>query len=158
MKRSTKTSLTAGTTALLLGLQSLLTGLNASRPHCTLKVDNAHESTYAKQKGLVPFLKINASTTCNRNQSYSQLTMSFYLVEGSNVKLVHVSDADRQFPNKKDQKVVYFKGFQKRCIGHYPLKYYGEAKGFVRLTNGKKIVVIGKSSKITYVDCIVGTQ
>ena len=158
MKKSTKTGITAGTAALLLALQSFLTGINASRANCIVKVDNAHDSTYAKQKGQAPNLKINASTKCNKDQEYAQLTMAFYLVERSNIKLVHVSDSDRQYSGKKNPKIIYFKGFQRRCISHHPLKYYGEAKGYVKLKNGKRIEVQGKSSEITYVDCVIGTQ
>ena len=61
MKRSTKTGISAGTIALLLGLTGFIGGLqSANRESCELKVDFAHISTYANETGGQKKIKIKA--------------------------------------------------------------------------------------------------
>jgi hypothetical protein len=154
MKRSTKTTLTAGTSAILLGLTSLINGLQASkRESCVLKVDYAHISTYAYEADGVKKLKIKAKTECNRPQKYSTVTMRFYEVTLVRKKEVWVSESIIESADKKRPENAYFESFEKACNNSERHNYLGKATGKVRMKSGKLIKVSGKSEKYISLPC-----
>lgn len=159
MKRSAKTGLTAGTAAILLGITSLINGLQAAkRETCVLKVDYAHISTYAFENDGAKKLKIKANTECNRPQEYSKIAMTFY-----EIKLVGKTEARSFEPlivqaDKKSPENAYFESFEVFCINNVAHKYIGKATGGVRMKSGRLIKVSGKSKKSISVPCWIGAQ
>jgi hypothetical protein len=159
MKRSTITKVSAGTAALLLAVQGLLNGLNMARKgSCELFVDNAHESTYTRTNNMGNNLKINARTECDKTQLYSEVKMTVYEVVGSNSQRKQEFPLEKAVADKKNPQNAYFTNFKSICIGHRPIKYFGTASGTVKLKNGKTVKVNGKSSKTTYVDCVINAK
>lgn len=155
MRKSTKAGISAGTVAILLGLQSLLTGLHASRPSCQLTVHYPHVSSSVKGSSEKDALKINATTTCTRDQLNSQLTMSFFRIDGSKSIRVAYFPEIVELADISDRTKAYFKRFFKKCHTFDKAKYYAFAKGEVTLTNGKKLKVSGKSTEYPYLDCFI---
>ena len=155
MRKSTKTGLTAGTVAILLGLQNLLTGLHASRPSCQLDVHYPHVSSSIKGSPIKDALKINANTSCTRGQINSKLTMSFFRIVGSESIRVAYFPEIVEPADISDRTKAYFKRFFKKCHTFDKAKYYAFAKGEVTLTNGKKLKVWGKSTEYPYLDCFI---
>jgi hypothetical protein len=155
MKKSTKTGISAGTVAILLGLQSLLTGIHASRPSCQLAVHHSHVSSSVKGSSTKDALKINATTTCTRDQLNSKLTMSFFRIKGSESIRVAYFPEVVELADSSDHTKAYFKRFFKKCITFNKAKYYAYARGEVTLSNGKKLKVSGKSTKYPDLDCFI---
>ena len=159
MKRSTKTGITAGTAAILLALQGLLSGLQqANRANCEVFVGNPHTSSSIKGVKQMDALKINPTTSCDREQLRSTLEMKFFRIDEKGT--TQVADfpkvtqlADKKYPNK-----AFFTQFFKKCTDFQSSKYYGYAEGSVLLRNGKTIQVKGLSSKNIYVNCFIGAK
>lgn len=159
MKRSAKTGLTAGTTALLLGITSLINGLQAAkRESCVLNVDYAHISTYAYENDGEKKLKIKAKTECNRPQEYSTVAMTFYEVKLVGKTEVRRFDPLKVLADKRRPENAYFESFEEFCLSNVTHKYLGKATGKVRMKSGKLIKVSGKSKKSISVPCWIGAQ
>lgn len=154
MKRSTKTGVGAGTMAVLLALTSFLNGLqSAKRESCTLKVDSAHISKYAKMTDGERKLKIKARTECNNVQKYSVISMEFYEVISGRKDVVRSFDPIMVSSDRKRPKNAYFESFEEFCINNSEHRYYGEASGTVYMESGKLIKVSGTSEKSTTLRC-----
>jgi hypothetical protein len=154
MKRSTKTSLSAGTMALLLGLSSFINGLQSAKGgSCELRVDYAHLSTYAKETAGLYKLKIKAITQCNKPQKYSTIAMKFYESLNSDKKLVKSLDPVTVLADKREPRNAYFESFEVFCLTKSRHSYFGEASGQVHMSSGKVIKVSGKSGKSTSIPC-----
>jgi len=159
MKRSAKTGLTAGSTALLLGITSLINGLQAAkRESCVLNVDYAHISTYAYENDGEKKLKIKANTECNRPQEYSTVAMTFYEVKLVGKTEVRRFDSLKVLADKRRPENAYFESFEEFCLSNVTHKYVGKATGKVRMKSGKLIKVSGKSKKSISVPCWIGAQ
>lgn len=159
MKRSAKTGLTAGTAAILLGLTSLINGLQAAkRETCVLKVDYAHLSTHAKEQHGDAKIKVKARTECTKNQISSTISMTIYEVtKNGDVEILPFrkvkADADTKYPNK-----AYFESFEAFCLDKTTHEYFGKASGEVRMKSGKLIKVSGISEKSISLRCGIQAQ
>ena len=159
MKRSTKTGISAGTIALLLGLTGFIGGLqSANRESCELKLDFAHISTYANETGGQKKIKIKARTECNKVQRFSIVAMKFYEVTRSGNKVVRSFEPIQATSDKKRPENAYFEGFEEFCINDNQHRYIGEASGTVRMQSGKQIKVFGASQKPIALKCGITAQ
>lgn len=159
MKRSAKTSLGAGTMALLLGISSLVNGLQAAkREKCEIKVDYAHLSTYASENDGAIKMKIKANTKCTRAQKYSTIGMKFYEISSNGTRQVRIFDSVKELADKKRPEYAFFEGFEEFCIDNSSHRYFGKASGKVRMKSGKLIKVSGVSEKSISLPCGIPAQ
>ena len=159
MKRSTKTGVSAGSIAILLGLTSVLSGLqSANTESCELKVDFAHISTYANETGGQKKIKIKARTECTKVQKYSVVEMKFYEVTKNGDVPVRIFDPKLAMSDKKRPENAYFESFEEFCVEDSQHKYFGKASGNVRMKSGKLIKVSGVSDKSITLRCGIAAQ
>lgn len=159
MKRSTKTGVSAGTMALLLGLSSFLNGLHsAQRESCELKVDFVHISTYANETDGAKKVKVKARTECTKAQKYSVVSMKLYEIMDVGNKIAKGFDSKLVVADKKQPENAYFDSFEEFCIDESKHLYFGKASGSVRMKSGKLIKVSGVSEKSVALRCGIAAQ
>ena len=145
--------------ALLLGLTSLINGLQAAkREKCEIKVDYAHISTYASENSGAIKIKIKANTKCTHPQEYSTVGMKFYEISYNGSKQVRIFDSVKEAADKRRPEYAYFEGFEEFCIDRSMHRYFGKASGKVRMKSGKLIKVSGISEKSISLPCGIPAQ
>ena len=145
--------------AVIAGQFALNTVSNSDEPKCVINVQNIHESTYEREQNKLRAAKLKISTSCNRSQSYTELTGEFIEdVTGSQSTTRRTIENIIGNPNSSTPNYVLIENVLVPCNGKGTGIYRGKAYGFVHLKEGTVIEVNGSSRQSQLLKCRISAE
>ena len=127
-------------------------------PHCTLKVDRPHYSTYLNEFKKINAIKLSVTSKCDLPQNYTELTLSINRLENRQKVTTSKLELKRKYSNTNFPNFAKFEDFYILCQKEIDFSYRGEAMGYVSLKDGRTVKVQGNSGKYLAVPCLVVTR
>ena len=152
-KRNSKLPAKISIGGLLLASLTLLGVQGMGKPHCSLKVNSVHYSTYMNEYRNIDAIKVNIRSTCNVMQKYTFITPEILEVRAKNYVVQHNFGHRTAKALKYQPTDALFEDLYIDCTKGKVTRYIGRAIGIVKLTDGGNYPVSARSENSFVVNC-----
>ena len=123
------------------------------KPHCRLKVNSVHYSTYMNEYRNLDAIKVNIRSTCNVMQKYTFITPEILEVRANDYVVQHNFGHRTAKALKYQPTDALFEDLYIDCTKGKVTRYIGRAIGFVKLKDGGNYPVSARSENSFVVNC-----